>query len=56
MVYFHRERVFSKILSHFVRLQASNVWLGLGMYHTTNDCFQTLPVLIISHLMSLKYK
>ena len=35
MVYFHCERVFSKILSHFV-------WLGLGMHQTDHDCFQII--------------
>ena len=33
MVYFHCEKVFLKILSHFV-------WLGLGLHQTNHDCFQ----------------
>ena len=42
MVYFHCERVFSKFLSHFVKLQVWNVCLRLGMHQTTHDCFQII--------------
>ena len=30
------------MLNHFVKLQVRNVWLGLGMHHTTHDCFQII--------------
>ena len=43
MVYFfYCEWVFSKILSHFTKLQVSNVWLGLGMYQIIHDYFQII--------------
>ena len=35
MVYFHCERVYSKVLSHFV-------WLGLGMHQANCDCFRII--------------
>ena len=45
-IFFYCERVFSKILGHFIKLQVSNVWLELWMYQTTHDYFQIISCFV----------